>query len=233
MKRIQFASKILHIEFPTLGINVLPDWYKKAFLRKDKATLPLDLDGRANSTFKMCMPIFDSLNSGYFFVLSQDIQVRQTEGLAKINWTGDHDPVALRDGTHTSIDSVPSGYSEKAWVWINRIITKVPNGYSLVISHPMNRYDLPFITMSSIVDADSVLHEGKIPFYLKQGFEGVIKKGTPIFQVIPFKRESWQSEKDDLLIEQAEKNNYNIRTQLEGWYKKNAWTKKIFKNGII
>jgi hypothetical protein len=34
---------------------------------------------------------------------------------------------------------------------------------------------------------------GNIPFFIKEGFSGVIPKGTPIAQVIPFKRESWTS----------------------------------------
>jgi len=233
MKIIQFASKILYLELPTLGLSVLPAWYKKAKARKHGESFPLDLDGRATATFKACMPLLDSFTSGYFFTLPQDLQVRQLNGVAQINWSGENEPIKIRDGTHTSPDSVPAGYSGKAWVWINNVITKLPSGYSLIVCHPMNRYDLPFITMSSIVDADEIMHEGKIPFYLKEGFEGIIKKGTPIFQVIPFKREHWKSEKNDSLIGQAEKNRYNVRAQLEGWYKKNIWKKKVFNNGIV
>jgi hypothetical protein len=32
------------------------------------------------------------------------------------------------------------------------------------------------------------------PFIIKSGFEGIIEKGTPMFQVIPFKRADWQAE---------------------------------------
>lgn len=231
-KKIKFSSENKYANFPVTGNRVLPEWYRKHPSRVGSSNLALDRDNRATATFKKCMPMLDSFTTGFFILLETDIQVTQVNQNALLQWPSEIDPASLRDGTHTSKDSVPAGYSEKAWVWFSDILIKVPKGYSILITHPMNRFDLPFLTMSAIVDADTVMHQGKIPFYLKEGYEGVIKKGTPIFQVIPFKRESWQSEKDDSLIEQSKANKYKIRTYLEGWYKKNIWYKKIFRDGI-
>ena len=33
-----------------------------------------------------------------------------------------------------------------------------------------------------------------IPQQIEEGFEGIIEEGTPILQIIPFKRESWKAE---------------------------------------
>ena len=44
-----------------------------------------------------------------------------------------------------------------------------------------------------MVDTDKYPIPVHFPFLLKKNFEGLIKQGTPIIQVIPFKRESWKS----------------------------------------
>jgi hypothetical protein len=33
-----------------------------------------------------------------------------------------------------------------------------------------------------------------VSFYIREDFEGVILKGTPMLQAIPFKRDNWKSE---------------------------------------
>ena len=231
MKKIKFASSIEYMTFPVVGAEILPDWYRKHPLTVDGSKLPLNESNQSNATFKKCMPVFDSFMSGFFAVLESDIQITQKNGSAYLQWSSDNDPVSLRDGTHMNAAVVPSGYSEKAWVWLNKVVFELPPGYSAIITHPMNRFDLPFITMSAIIDADTVVHEGKIPFFLKDGYEGIVKRGTPIFQIIPFRREAWRSEQDVDLIKKAKKNVYMLRSTISGWYKKNSWNKKIFIDG--
>ena len=38
--------------------------------------------------------------------------------------------------------------------------------------------------------------EINVPFVIKNNFSGIIERGTPMFQVIPFKREKWDSKFD-------------------------------------
>lgn len=231
MKKIKFASKNVHFTFPLVGKSVMPEWYKKEPVIKRGETMPLSIGGTPTSTFKRCVPVFDSMTSGYFAVLGQDIQITQQDGVAYIQWPTETAPLSLRDGTHFSQEAVPSGYSEKAWVWLSELIVKLPIGYSMIVCHPFNRYDLPFITLSAIVDADGTMHEGKFPFYLKEGYEGVLKKGTPIFQIVPFKRESWKSVLDSSVLKDADRNSYNAKSSFYGWYKKNIWKIKTFVDG--
>jgi hypothetical protein len=94
----------------------------------------------------------------------------------------------------------------------------------------MNRYDLPFYTMSGIVDSDNWGLPVFIGFFLKRNFQGVIPKGTPIMQIVPFKRDSWELEIDDS-AEAIQKEEYHAedrRSMLYGYYKKTAWIKKFF-----
>ena len=66
--------------------------------------------------------------------------------------------------------------------------------------------------------------------WIKQGFEGVIEKGTPMFQIIPFKREDWKAEFDFY-----PENKYQTITDktfnstLINHYIKHIWSRKTFK----
>ena len=100
---------------------------------------------------------------------------------------------------------------------------------ALVITHPLNRNDLPWIVLSGVVDADvHPLRPGNMPLFIKENFEGIIPKGTPIFQLIPFKRENWEKQKDPGLVKSFVKHIYNVNSVIYGWYKDNAWTRKNY-----
>jgi hypothetical protein len=62
----------------------------------------------------------------------------------------------------------------------------------VLLTHPLNREDLPFHVTSGIIDSDVFFNAGNIPFFIKEDFEGVIPKGTPIAQLIPIKRYDWK-----------------------------------------
>jgi hypothetical protein len=58
----------------------------------------------------------------------------------------------------------------------------------------MYRDDLPFYSLPSIVDTDRHPAPVNFPFFLRKDFTGILESGTPIMQIIPFKREEWKSE---------------------------------------
>lgn len=78
--------------------------------------------------------------------------------------------------------------------WINPWSIKTPPGYSVLFTQPMHR-ESSFTILDGIVDTDQYDAPVNFPFALNDwGFEGLIPAGTPMAQVIPFKRESWQME---------------------------------------
>jgi hypothetical protein len=106
---------------------------------------------------------------------------------------------------------------------------KTPNGYSSLFTHPINRIDLPFYTLGGIVDTDKWGEAGNHPFVFKNGWEGIIPKGTPYAQIIPFKRDNWESIIKPELHGYHEKNIRKRDSILRGWYKKNAWSTKRYR----
>lgn len=207
----------------------IPKWYKDAepFFG---GTPKINGIASPNSTVKNCIPILDSFTTGYMIELWTDVEISKTSDGVKITWLAPPDPIKQRDGQVTATYPAPYGYEDRGhFVWINPWYMKLPKGYSALITHPLNRYDLPFITATGIVDLDEGIGpDSNIPFFINKDFEGIIPNGTPIMQIIPFKREKWNSKKTDEIKNLIDKNKYNSLRTHNGYYKKNLWSKKDF-----
>jgi len=79
------------------------------------------------------------------------------------------------------------------------------------------------------VDGDFYMHGGNIPFYIKEGFEGVIPEGTPIMQIIPFLRENWVLKKNKYAWNIASLNTVGVDYKNGSWYRRKKWQKKIYR----
>lgn len=228
-KKIKTDSSVPFVDLPSSAKKHIPDWYKKSeqFIGgKPK------IDSRGvNRGIKLCVPFLDSMTSGYIATLWQDIIVTQENGIPFITWEVVDDtyaPADYRTNQSAPLLPIPSGHSETHFVWRNPFFMETPTGYSILITHPFNRFDLPFTTLSGVVDSDGIMQKGNIPFFIKEGFEGVIEKGTPIFQIFPFKRENWIIENDKTLSLRGQKNVSKASRVLRGWYKENIWHKKEY-----
>ena len=233
-KIIKFFSNIPHAELPKPAKNFIPDWYKKSKRFNPGDEYFLDSNGHANLAMKMCSPFLEPFINGYMVTLHQDLLVRKTDLGVNISWRKDEypDPVherPVRGGPAETLPT-PHGYYEQHFTWATIFKAKTPPGYSLLITHPFNRMDLPFFTLSGIVESDSiVLNNGNIPFFIQKDFEGIIPAGTPIMQILPFKRTDWKSELDNSLEEEGKRVRFlSLRTSY-GWYKKEVWRKKNYE----
>ncbi len=203
----------------------VPDWYKKipSFRGKEKKLIISNYN--TNATVKHCVPFLEAMTTGYFITLWTDVQVTIIEKEPSLTWMAQPDPVNFRNRPIDSLDLVPEGFHTAHFTWENPYFIRTPKKYGILLTHPFNRHDLPFYTTTGIADCSQTLHNGSIPFFVKKDFEGIIKAGTPIAQVIPFKKENWNLQLTSGLIEIGEKNNYEARRTFGHWYKKNAWTK--------
>lgn len=225
MKKLKYVSKIEFVEPIVPSSTLVPRWYQEIpTYVGDKLVVK---DYSKNISIKNCMPFLDTLISGYMLVTYQDIQVTQVNGLPTINWLIEPDPVVSRDAPPGV--PIPHGCSKSHFGWLVPIHYKTPKGFSVLITHPINRFDLPFTTLSAIIDCDKGMYGGLLPFYLKEGFEGVIPKGTPFAQIIPFTKESWGLEKDNTLSDIARKMKYLSGSVVKGWYRKSIWVKPSYK----
>jgi hypothetical protein len=206
----------------------VPDWFKDSSRFDLGNTIPKRLP--YNFKFKACSVFSDSFFSGYMIPLSVDIAVEQSETGTIISWNDNESIfVELRDKKNNIEIPTPEGYSDMHFIWKIPHVYKIPKGYSALVCHPLNRFDLPFLTLSGIVDGEISLHGGNVPVFFSKTFEGVIEAGTPIAQIILFKTENWESKEDQSIIEESEINEKRSRNSSYGWYKKNIWKKKIYE----
>jgi hypothetical protein len=230
-------SKLVSEVIPAPQTLTIPGWYKEISMyqnREDRDTNKLDVkNGSANYSIKSCMPFLDSMLSGYSLNLWCDIQVKIENGNTHINWINQDESLSPIESSPNP--QVPSyaGFSPYIFSWISHWGVKTPDGYSCLFTHPLNRSDLPFHTSSGVIDSDEWGIWGTQPFSLREGWEGIIEAGTPIAQIIPFKRESWKSKVDNSTGENSlsEWANYEYKrhsSKFRGFYKNKYWNKKHY-----
>lgn len=181
------TSQVQGIEQPQPASKFIPQWYKdmESYIGGDKKP---NGEGFTKATIKRCMPVFDAITAGYIITLPADVYVSIKDGEQFFEWS------ALGLVQFHPIEQAPThplrnrhSYPK----WINPWSIKTPKGYSTLFVSPMH-HDLPFTILPGIVDTDQYYSPVNFPMVVNDpDFEGLIPKGTPIAQVIPFKRESW------------------------------------------
>jgi hypothetical protein len=221
------------LKMPKPATNHVPRWYRgdKLFVNGENDLIKSYRD-QAAGTYKLCVPLVDSLTAGYIFVTPCDILVINNSKNAYepvVQWKVDWAPVDSQPSEVLANFPIPFGHSPISFRWNTDWQTITPNGYSLWITHPSHRYDLPFTTITGFVDTDKHPNHLLFPFFIRNGFEGVIPEGTPIAQVIPIKRDTWKSEKKDYDPEKEPISRNIMRTNMMRTYKNKFWSKKEYK----
>jgi hypothetical protein len=178
---------------PTPAAAGLPDWLK---------AMPLNaccgMAGGDDDTVKRCPPFIDAMTTGFLIPLICDLRIENGE----FTWDDDLPP-----GGAVGFARAPIGFHDAAQVAgtplfeDDRVLIKfhnlwtieAPQGYALMFTHPANRFDLPFTTLTGLVDCDRY-HQSWIHFpahWHDESFSGVLPKGTPVAQCFPVKRETW------------------------------------------
>jgi hypothetical protein len=218
-------------------IKTIPDWYRKAdrFAKSNpKGDFDIGPDGGKIATFKACPAIFDIMSTGYSFNTPCDIEFFQGTSGLEVRVSN----AKYKSFVHSRLEmhqfQSPRGYYKNHFAWTSDWQVKLPLGYSALYSQPFNRYELPFLTTSGIIDNDKVHMPGSMPFFVSEGFEGVIPAGTPFVQIVPFRRENWTSdivEQNDAkeLFVQAITNENIYRKPNGGIYKNEVWEPRKYE----
>lgn len=231
--KVVFIPKDKNIEIcvprPQSSKQYIPDWFKSMPVKIKK------IDGFGNDfTAKKCMPFIDSLTSGYIQELACDVYIEcnteEENPIISYTWSGDFRPLSTRREDTNSSNLMPHfpGYYKTEFHWNTFWEPKTPSGYSTFYFHPANRFDLPFITHNGIIDTDGWPITGPIPFVIKKGFSGLISAGTPIYQMLFIKRDSWNSKQGKYNELYNKKLSYSVRRFMSEGYKKQIWSKKEY-----
>lgn len=181
-----------HTPAPSPAIQELPRWYKeiKPFHGNSKFVIE---NRTTNATVKKCVPFLDYISAGYILKTWCDIYVTDKTVLhEKFVSTSGIQPIM--DHPREQIDGLPidDSYESRVYKWMGAWTITTPEGYSVLVL-PIQPSDNPFMCLPAVVDTDAFLTPLNYPFVLKKDFRGLIPKGTPYAQVIPFRREEWES----------------------------------------
>ena len=214
----------------------MPQWYKEAdrFAKMPNGEYWIGPDKGKIPTWKACPAILDILTTGYSLVTPCDIEFfLDSAGQIDVKI---EDPMYKDFATRrTPMPQFrhPEGYYNYHFAWMPDWAVKVPEGYSVLYVSPFNRYDLPIMTVSGIIDNDKVNLPGSFPFFVQEGWTGVLPAGTPYAQLLPFLREDWKSQIN--IPTSSQMMNHNIENSKKyrvpdgGVYQKEVWTKRLYE----
>jgi len=215
---------------PAPAKSFIPSWYRSAHPTIDKQEFKILPGGKRNGTYKKCVPFMDAITSGYVVTLPADVLVtRQDDGTKLFQWIVEGSIVALHDEKEHPNYPAPSGYNNRVFTWIGQYIVKTPKGYSCLFTHPMNSYDLPFRVLSGVVDTDVYNMPVDSPFFIQEDFIGILPEGTPVCQILPFKRTNWKSRVR--LVDKEELHdwiNFYFRKMMSA-YRSTVWSRKTYE----
>lgn len=213
---------------PIPAKDVLAEWYKK--MPRFHGGQPKIINGAVeNNSIKACYPFYDAMASGYIQKTWCDIHISFDGSSARYNFSCGPEIIGIRDSVNIKLSD---DYWPIEFVWKVRWSIKTPPGWGYMMVSPSNRFDLPFHSPSGIVDSDvfNYVEAGDYPFYIKKSFNDfIIPEGTPMYQIIPFKRENWKSKTLKLDENKIKKNTFQLKKNFIGGYKKFFYQKKIYE----
>ena len=179
---------------PIPAVQGLPDWFKA--LPHSAFNTIAQSEGQ---TVKRCPPFIDAMTYGFLILLPCDLKVENGE----FSWEFDppvnsidnfaRSPIAFHDPSQVA--GTPFFQEDRfAIKFTNFWSIEAPPGHSILFTHPANRADLPFTTLTGLVDSDRYANSRvNFPAHWHDiNFNGVLPKGTPIAQCMPVRRASWR-----------------------------------------
>ena len=230
---IKFKSRNDHAwhlgERPIPASKMLPDWWRD--MPHYSHGLPsIDLLPNPTVTVKRCQSALDGLAAGYIFPLWADVLVSYTEEKGTyIKWNTNEPVFDIWNPQQVAGYNLEEGYAEPVFKYRHNWLIETPPGWSSLLVTPFGYPNLPFKVIPGLVDTDKLKTDINTPLVFKKGFEGIIEKGTPMFQVIPVKRSSWTSEViqgnyDEYMIEHE-----RVKSKIVSYYGRYLRVPKVYK----
>ena len=240
MPKIYFEELFdeLGVPRPTPAIQAFPKWFKdmdRFFEDENNHSGP---HVRDSGTIRDCPAVNDVMSAGYTMYLPCDIFIDATKEIIEYDVGTFGSNSRIYDAGFEFIYShdirATKGYQslfnfhEQTLKWQTYWGVRTDEGYSTFFTHPFHRTDLPFQAASAIVDTDKFSTRNPYAFFIKKGFKGVINRGTPMLQVIPFKREDFEMEITTPDSKDYHKNQQQVFSVFSQPYRRLFWQRKKY-----
>lgn len=171
---------------PVPAKDYLPHWFRKL-----PAVTPDQLSKTDTGlTVKRCMPFLDAMTTGWIIPLAATVRLQISEGGRKLESGWDFDRTMVSNHGAHQVKGHPWG-DRPPCKFHNYWTITTPSGWSCLFIDPLNRPNGIFQVVAGVVDTDTYRAPIHFPFFAT-GACGlhVIEKGSPLVQVIPFRRDS-------------------------------------------
>ncbi|CDZ29096.1 DUF6065 family protein [Neorhizobium galegae] len=207
---------------PVRARTALPDWFRKLPAVDETRISPTN----SGITVKRCMPFLDAMAAGWVIGLAASVRMEISDGGKTVDCGWDFDRTLVSNHASHQVagnprEPLPPCKFHNYWT------IRTPPGWSCLFIPPLNRPNGVFEVVAGVVDTDTYQSEIHFPFFAI-GEDGLhmLERGTPIVQVIPFRRDA--SDLDaDIRAENAPESVVRktiLRKTLaaDGWYRKFA-----------
>ncbi|PND26182.1 DUF6065 family protein [Sinorhizobium sp. M4_45] len=207
---------------PVPAKSVLPDWFRR---------LPAVDKGHQSAinnglTVKRCMPFLDAMTTGWILPIAATVRLDIKDDGRNVEAGWEFDRVMVSNHGAHQVAGNPKEPSPPC-KFHNFWSIRTPPGWSCLFLPPLNRPGQPFECVAGIVDTDSYSAHIHFPFFATapDGLH-VVEKGTPLVQVIPFRRADAAVTAEiraETRAEAVERETVHRNTiAAEGWYRKSA-----------
>ncbi|MDX3926891.1 MAG: DUF6065 family protein [Shinella sp.] len=208
------------IPAPVQAKTALPDWFRKLPAVDQNHLSPSD----NGLTVKRCMPFLDAMAAGWVIGLAATVRLEIADAGRTVNAGWDFDRTMVSNhGPHqvagNAREPAPPCKFHNYWT------IRTSPGWSCLFVPPLNRPNGIFEAVSGVVDTDRYHSEIHFPFFAtgEDGFY-TLEKGTPIVQVIPFKRDTTDLEAvirpEDAEEQQDRERIFRNTLAGDGWYRR-------------
>lgn len=232
--RLKFARLNPRIEFlcqpkdrgviaePVPAKSVLPDWYRR-LPPIDKRHVTATDNGH---TIKRCMPFLDAMTTGWILPLAATVrlEIRDNGRIVDAGWEIDRVMIS----NHSAHQVAGNPHEPRPPCKFHNYWTiKTPPGWSCLFVPPLNRPNPVFEVIAGVVDTDTYHSLINFPFFATAP-DGVytVERGSPLVQVIPFRRDSADVEgvvRTETQEDSLERERILRSTQAsEAWYRREA-----------
>ena len=208
------------IPSPVPAIKMAPDYFRNVKPQIDNHP--------KNGTIKRCVPFLDALSSGFIIPLWCDVYVFARGGKISIDFPPKF-PQGETLGAHSEMQIPKHPLSNKPYgnmpmKWFNPWVVATEPGVSCIFTSPMNHMETRFKLLDGVVDTDTYQNHVNFPFIWTGGDgEFFLSKGTPLVQVIPFRREEQRLEVLAVDNEIRSKVFATLATKLKNGYRDEFW----------
>ena len=141
-------------------------------------------------TVKRCLPFLDAMNLGWLLPLAATVRLELSDGGTRVDAGWEHDDTMV--SAHGAFQAAGNPWEPRPVMkFHNPWSIRTPPGWSCLFVPPVNRPGGVVEILGGVVDTDRYVTPVNLPF-VAVGDDGVhsLAKGTPLAQVIPFRRDA-------------------------------------------